>query len=424
MRFSSAAREIHCERNRTIEHMRILIYGANYFPELTGIGKYSGEMGAWLAARGHEVRVVTAPPYYPEWRVAEGYCSFGFRREVIDGVAVYRCPLWVPRRPSGVRRLLHLASFAVGSLPAMLWQVPWKPERVIVIEPPLICAPAGLMLAWLAGARSWLHVQDFEIDAAFNLGILSRPLLRKTLLRLERYLMRRFDRASSISRNMVDLLNRKGVEPARCVQFPNWVESDQIFPCQPNSSLRAELGVPPGGTIALYAGNMGMKQGLDVILRAARLLAGEGNIHFVLCGDGAARKGLMSTFGDLSNVTWSPLQPRERLNELLNLADVHLLPQSDDVADLVMPSKLAGMLASGRPVLATARPGTQIAQVVEGKGLITAPGDVPAIVNALRLLAADAELRVRLGGAGRAYAVKNLDKRAILQEFESELINC
>ena len=88
--------------------MRILLLGLNYSPELTGIGKYSGEMMEWLAERGHEVRVVTAPPYYPAWKVREDYRWWEYRVETSPaGVRVFRCPLWLPERPNGIRRMLH-----------------------------------------------------------------------------------------------------------------------------------------------------------------------------------------------------------------------------------------------------------------------------------------------------------------------------
>ena len=121
--------------------MKILIHGINYAPEIIGTGKYTGELGRWLAARGHEVRVVTAPPYYPAWRVGEGYSAGRYRRESIAGVDVWRCPLWVPEKPSGLKRLLHLASFASSSFPIMLRQALWRPDVVMLIEPPLLGAP-------------------------------------------------------------------------------------------------------------------------------------------------------------------------------------------------------------------------------------------------------------------------------------------
>ena len=151
--------------------MKILLHGINFAPELTGIGKHTGEMAAWLAARWHVVRVVTAPPYYPDWQVADGYSSRSCRRHTWQGLDVWRCPLWVPVRPGGLKRLLHLASFALGSLPVMLRQIVWRPDGVWMVEPALLCAPAALGVVRLGGARALLHIQDFEVDAAFDLGL-------------------------------------------------------------------------------------------------------------------------------------------------------------------------------------------------------------------------------------------------------------
>ena len=105
--------------------MKILLYSLNFAPELTGIGKYSGEMANWLAGHGHEVHVVCAVPYYPEWRVHAGFGGWRWQRRIEPqagggSVTVVRCPLWVPARPSGAKRLLHLLSFALTSLPPLL----------------------------------------------------------------------------------------------------------------------------------------------------------------------------------------------------------------------------------------------------------------------------------------------------------------
>src|SRR5208337_1159331 len=105
--------------------MKILIHGINFVPELAGIGKYTGEMALWLAKRGHEVRVVTAPPYYPEWCVEKGFSSWRYQRENIGNVVVFRSPLFVPRQPNTITRLMHLISFAIGSTPQMIRQIFW-----------------------------------------------------------------------------------------------------------------------------------------------------------------------------------------------------------------------------------------------------------------------------------------------------------
>jgi colanic acid biosynthesis glycosyl transferase WcaI len=405
------------------EVLRILVYCINFSPELTGIGKYTGEMCAWLAQRGHEVRVVTAPPYYPEWRIKSGYSGWQYRVDRTSLMRVFRCPVWVPQRPNGLKRLIHLTSFALFSLPVVLWQVLWRPQVVITLEPPILCAPAAWLVARLARARDWLHVQDFEVDTAFDLGLLPRRL-KAPVLYTERFMLRAFNRVSTISRRMLARLSEKGLDLARCVLFSNWVDCNTIFPSNTPSPFRRELGIPDDAFVALYSGNMGEKQGLDIVVEAARRLASQGEIAFVLCGDGAARARLKAQSTALKNVHWLPLQPAERLNDLLNLADVHLLPQRVRAADLVMPSKLGGMLASGRPVIATVNPGTEIAEALTIAGIVTPPGDVDALVRALVRLEADTVGRRNMGMSARLQAERMFSASAILEEFERELLRC
>ena len=429
--------------------MHILIHGINYSPELTGIGKYSGEMAAWLAAQGHEVRVVTAPPYYPQWKVADGYVNGWWKEQRKippspplkkrgGSVVVYRCPLWVPTKPSGLKRLLHLASFALSSFPIMLRQIFWRPDVVWVVEPPLFCAPQAWLVARLSGGKAWLHIQDYEVDAAFDLGLLNGAALRGLVAAGERWLMRRFDRVSTISQRMMDRALAKGVAPARAVLFPNWVEitTGSWIEDRGLSGYRTELGIASDAVVALYSGNMGCKQGLEILAQVAKLQVQEKSgyfglepcslhlvpeIVFVFCGNGAGRADLVVLCDDLPNVRFMDLQPQDRLGELLAMADIHLLPQRADAAELVMPSKLTGMLASGRPVVATAHEGTELANVVASCGLVVPPEDTGLFADAIVTLSNDTGLRARLGAAGRAYAVANLDRDAVLGRFEAEL---
>ncbi len=420
---SAAGGSAGAQKSETRQRVRILVHGINYAPELTGIGKYTGELCEWLAARGHQVRVVTAPPYYPDWRVQPGYSARAYRAETLNGVMVRRCPLWVPRRLSGARRLLHLASFALSSTPAVLSAWTWRPHVVLAVEPTMLCAPSAWLLARLSGAKAWLHIQDFEFDAAVSLGLLPRRAAASAY-GMERLIMRRFDRVSTISENMLALLSRKGVSAERSVLFPNWVDCTEIHPLTGPSRMRADLGIAADACVALYSGNMGEKQGLEVVLDAAAQLAHERDLVFLMCGEGGARARLEARAAGLKNVRWLPLQPADRLNALLNVADVHLLPQRADAADLVMPSKLTGMLASGRPVLATAHPGTGLANVVNECGIVTAPGDAAQFARALRELKRHAIARRALGSAARRYAEQHLHKEAVLAKFEAALLGC
>lgn len=405
--------------------MKIVIHGINYSPELTGIGKYSGEMAEWLAYRGHKVRVVSAPPYYPQWQIGEGYSAYLYRKEkVIDfpDPIVYRCPLWVPSKPSGLKRILHLISFAISSLPIMLLQVFRQPDVVLVVEPSLFCSPAALLAARLARGKAILHVQDFELDAAFNMGLIRSQWLRRFVMSVEQWLMRRFDRVSTISGRMMQRLESKGVGEGKRMFFPNWVDTNLIYPMSSPSSFREELRIAKDEVVLLYSGNMGQKQGLELIIESARLLEPDIHVRFVMCGQGAAYESLRRMAEGLQNITWLPLQPLGRLNDLLNLADVHLLPQRADAADLVMPSKLTGMLASGRPVIATAVKGTEIWSVVEGRGINTPPGDVKEFLEAIRLFVQNPEKRIHLGQNGRKYAEEYLSTDTVLERFEKELL--
>jgi colanic acid biosynthesis glycosyl transferase WcaI len=412
--------------------VRILIYGLNYAPELTGIGKYTGEMASWLAARGHEVRVVTAPPYYPAWSIREDYRGKLYRTECGAGEPkVFRTPLYVPKKPTGLKRVAHLASFMLGSLPVMLRQAFWQPEIVFTVEPTFFCAPVALLVAQAVGASSWLHVQDFEVDAAFDLGLLpAHGSIHALALGLERFFTRAFTRVSSISVKMVERAILKGVSANRAILFPNWVDVDAVHP-QPDSAantFRRELGLEDK-IILLYSGNMGAKQGLELLAPLAEFFAQNSRVHFLFCGDGAFRPQLEALVAHRPNVTMLPLQPINRLNDLLNAADIHLLPQRAGAADLVMPSKLTGMLSSGRPVIATADAGTQVARVVEGDGAESACGlvvpadDDAALHAAVVRLIEDPALRKRLGEAARRYAVQHLGKEQVLERFEGELLS-
>jgi colanic acid biosynthesis glycosyl transferase WcaI len=406
---------------RTGSPRRILLYGLNYAPEPTGIGKYTGEMAHWLASTGHDVRVITTPPYYPDWKVATGYRAWRYTREMSNGVRVERAPLWVPKFPGGAKRLVHLASFAATSLPLLLQSIFWRPHVVFCVAPALACAPGAALAARLSGALSWLHIQDFEVDAAFELGMLRGKSVRAGATGAERALLRSFDRVSSISHRMVANLRDKGVAAGRELLFPNWVDTDAIRPQTSANSFRQELGIPNNAFVALYSGTMGAKQGLDVLAEATHRLAERENMHFIFCGQGAGREALFRSCASLPRVHWLPLQPVERLSELLSTADVHLLPQQRAAADLMLPSKLTGMLASGRPVLATAVPGTELARGVEGCGSIVPPGDSKALADELFSLYHDPDRRRTLGNQARQRALSELSRNVVLEDFRRDM---
>jgi len=406
-----------------LRRLKILIVALNYAPELVGCAKYTSELAEDLATRGHAVEVVTGPPYYPSWCVAPGYSGARWSRGVLNSVAVHRTPLYVPQNPNSLNRLIHLGSFGAAALPtATAVALKLKPDVVFAVAPTLAAAGAALAAAQVSGAASWLHIQDFEVDAAFDLGILKNRTGRAIALGLEGGLFRAFDRVSSISPAMVERLAAKGVPGNRIVQFRNWVDVDavQVF-ASSNTRYRQDLGIPEDRIVALYSGNMAGKQGLEALAGvAAGLRSANAPVSLLLCGDGPARAALEAACKDMDTVHFLPLQPFERLSELLGTADIHLLPQRAEAADLVLPSKLTGMLASARPVIAMAAEGTGLAREVDGCGLAVSP-DAPAMTAAILRLAADSDLRRTLGAAGRLRAENHWQKNAIIGDFEGKV---
>ena len=404
--------------------VRILLCGINYAPDLVGIAKFNTELCEALTANGHEVRVVTAPPYYPAWKAAHGpNGSWRYHCELRNGVSITRAPIYVPAKPTGLRRLLHHGSFALSSaLPVVSEAMKWRPQLMFSVAPSLMSSALVATTARRIHAVSWLHLQDFEIDAAFGLGLLRNDVLRSSMLRFERSILRSFDRVSSISSRMLLRLRDKGVKPERLREFRNWVDTSAVRPGTRLTKLRGDLSLSGEDVIALYSGSMSKKQGLELIIAAAHALEQScPKLKFVLCGGGPTEDALQAAAASLLNVQFLPLQSEDLFTELLNTADIHLLPQREAAADFVLPSKLGGMLASGRPIIAMATPGTGLAEEVAGAGLLVRPGNVTDLAETLFTLTENSELRAKLGVDARSRALQRWDKTTILRALEREL---
>jgi colanic acid biosynthesis glycosyl transferase WcaI len=403
--------------------MRILVLGINYPPEKIGIAVYTGDLARAFVRAGHQVRVVTAKPYYPDWHVPERYKGSWWRHEEEDGVRLLRCPLYVPRTPSGIRRLLHHVSFMMSSFAPTVWQgLTWRPDVVLCIAPSLATAPVGWIAARLGGAVAWLHVQDFEVEAAVATGLLpERSRVVRLARAIEQGIMRVFDNVSSISIEMCRKLVELGVLPSRVHEIRNWADLAEILP-QPHgtSSFRHTWGISTPH-VALYSGNIANKQGIEIVVAAAKRLAYRDDLTFVICGDGPNKPILEREAAGAPNIVIANLQPKEQLSDLLALATIHLLPQKGDAADLVLPSKLTNILASGRPVVATAAADTGLAREVEGCGLVTPPEDEAAFADAIVKLIDCEPLRLRFGNAARSRAEYAWNKDRIVAAFANDL---
>ena len=402
--------------------LRILIYGINYSPELVGIGKYTGEMSGWLTAHGHEIRVITAPPYYPDWKIWPEFSSWTYLQKFESGTKVWRCPLYVPIRPTALKRILHLASFAVSSFPVLLMQLFWRPDVLLLVAPTLFCAPQALLLAKLAGSKSILHIQDFEVDALFGLELGLGSARREWLIRLARsfegVILRAFDHVSTISEGMMRRALKKGVTSERLFLFSNWSEDCRFNAVSRSNKLLLRLGVDSDKKIILYSGNMGEKQGLELILQIAQKFKLRSDIVFLMVGEGASKNRLiqMSVVMGLSNVIFAPLQSYDDFPELLASANVHLVIQKKGVADAVLPSKITNIFASGGNAVITADPMTTLGVLGAdnpGIAVIVRPESIDALLEGI-------EQALELPSPNliaTAYAKNFLDKDKVLNNF-------
>ena len=393
----------------------------NFAPEPLGVGRYTGQLAEFLFAQGEIVEVVTSLPHYPGWRVFSPYQVWRYSIEASNGVRTIRCPILLHPSGRGIWRLFAPLSFAITAAPVVIWRILRScPDIVICVQPTLLSAPAAVVAAKIVGARRILHVQDLEIDAAFDIGHLRANWLRRAAMVFEAFMLRQFDSVITISERMAQKLKTKGVSSGSISVLRNWVDTTKIRPLAGPNCFREELGLTDRDFVVLYSGNIGRKQAVNQLLDAALECRDQPLIHFVICGDGPEKKSLIEGYGTTPNIHFLPVQPEERLCELLNLADLHALPQERNAADLVLPSKLGGMLASGRPILVTTDPGTELHDLLNGIATIVRPGDPRALAEAIK--------SINLQGSQPPATAANLtdlfSSETVLPQFHQVIRNC
>ena len=252
--------------------MRILVLSVNYWPEATGIGALCTRRCEYLASRGHEVTVCTTFPYYPEWRVAEEYRNQIWSREIQNDVVVLRSWAWIPKRPNSIKRIVFEASFLACNLMRAVYAE--APDLLIAVSPPLgLAVTAGLL------SRRWnipyvYDVMDLQPDAAIDLGMLKPGMATRALYSLERLAYKKAALISTLTEGMRNRITSKPVPAAKVTLFPAPADRD-LFLVQRNAegkSFRSTHGLT-GSFLVVHSGNMGVKQGLDVVLGAAEYVS-------------------------------------------------------------------------------------------------------------------------------------------------------
>lgn len=296
---------------------------------------------------------------------------------------------------------------------------------MITVVPTNFILPGSLILSKCTGAKNWCHIQDYEIDAMFELGMAARlGFLKKTAFFIESFLLKRFDVVSSISGKMIKLAEAKGVDPKNTKALPNWSNLETIkYITEPE--FRKLQQIDESTRLILYSGNLGNKQGLEFIPMLAKRLIDKGidNVFFLVVGQGSYKAELQKMGEGLSNLAFLPLQELELLPDMLSSADIHLVLQKRGAADNVLPSKLTNILAVGGNALITADPDTELGVVVAkhpGLAFLVEPENFEAFSHKIEeLLNQPPE---KPNKVAMEYAKTHLDQNQILKTFEEQLI--
>jgi colanic acid biosynthesis glycosyl transferase WcaI len=415
-----------------MEKQRILLIGGNYFPEPTGIGKYSGEMMDWLSNNHLDCTVITTYPYYPHWKVQEPYTKkrYWFKKEVrqvskdATPINIIRAPHYVPANPSAFKRILSDFTFFFSAyLVVMVMLLKKKYDVVITVAPPFQLGLLAILYKKIKGCKFIYHVQDLQVDAAKDLNMIKSNFILEILFFIEKFILRYADTVSSISVGMVKKVKAKCNKPV--FLFPNWVDTSKFYPIANKEEGKKEFGFELSDKIILYSGAIGEKQGLEAILYAAQHLKAYSDIKFLICGSGPYKEKLQLLKEELQlqNVIFFPLQPSNKFNKFLNIADLHLLLQKGNASDLVMPSKLTAILSIGGVAIVTANPGTSLYEVVNtaNAGILIEPENQVALNNAIQqAIFTD---NTNIAQNARFYAEKNLSIDEILLNFKHKVLD-
>lgn len=399
---------------------KIAVIGLNYYPEESGTGLYTTEMCDYLQ-KEFQVEMITGYPYYPEWKIGVNYSDRnGVIEEERNGVKIKRVKQYVPSKVNPLNRLYHYYDFYRKALKVAEES---EYDLVQVILPNIFLLNLAIKLKKQKKTKKiWAHVQDFEIDAGLETlrGFGKISILKNTLYYIEKKLFQKFDIVSSISEGMVNKLYEKGVSEKNTYFFPNWSDITKLFSLS-TTPYRKELRIKDNDFVAMYSGNIGGKQDWEIMIEAINKLE---NIKFVIAGDGNKKDYVFEKLKNNKNVILLPLQPKDRLNEFLNLADIHIIPQKKDAKDSFMPSKLLGIMAVEKPVLILANKESNLYKVIKSEdiGYVLNENEYENLTITLEIISKD-ETRLSKGKKARVYLMKNYIYEDIMKKLIVKINN-
>lgn len=397
---------------------RILIIGINYFPEDSAIGLYSTEKAEYLVSKGFDVTVITGFPYYPQWEIRDDYKSKPYLvKETINGVKVFRSKQYVPKDPTFIKRIIHLISFTFGNF-INLFRVN-KPDIVISIVPFTTSALLGWFIKKRYKSKHWVHIQDFEFDAAIDSGLLTgnKKVVIDLLQSIEKFVLSKADIVSTISFGMIAKLKQK--TKTNTFYLTNWIDTTKFS----SNKIKSHRYLESNAFKILYSGNIGAKQDWGFFIEFLNHVKSIDNVEVIVVGEGAEKDSLLSKIKHYSIVKHYNLVPYEELPSLLSSADLHILFQKTDVIDTVMPSKILGMMASAKPSIVTGNLKSEVATVFKESqsGFYFDDTEMEAIIQKIRILKNDKKLSQNIGLNAMDYVNRKFSKTEVLDNFIDKL---
>lgn len=396
--------------------LRVVII-THYFPPEVGAPQARlFELASRAAAAGHEVTVLTGFPNYPSGVIPDEFRGRFRMTEIHHGVRVIRTWVYATPNRGFAKRILNHLSFAASSLSAFRTL---GPVDVFFVEsPPLFVGFSSLAYRHLKRAPFIFNVSDIWPQSAVELGALRNRFAIRAAESLEMRLYRKAARVSVVTPGMVERLAARGVPREKLFLLTNGVDTAVFRPSPPDMVLAQRLGLD-GRKIFLYAGTLGMAQGLDTVLEAARQTT-DPDVLYVLAGEGAEKDGLVERARGhkVANVRFLPNQTKDTMPALLNLAYATIVPlRRLDLFKSALPSKMFEAMATARPIVASLwGEGAQLVDSAEA-GIGVPPEDPAALRDAVEQLAADPSLARRLGENGRRFVEAHYDRERIAARF-------
>lgn len=394
-----------------------------YFaPDHSGIALYASDFARYAVEQGHEVKVVTGFSFYPSWKKSKSDEGRLFATEDYAGAKIYRGYMYVPRQATALKRILSEISFLLFA--AINFLRAGKSDAIVVFTTPVLLGVLAAIFALFGKRKLIINVQDFQVEAAESLGLVKASAVLKVLEGFERWSYKRADKVATISSGMLDVLKGKGFDFSTSMYWPNWVNVSDFHQERLSGEFRKKYDVPLDAKVLAYAGNIGNKQGLSVLVDIADQLQTEDELKFFIIGAGAGLSALSSYANDksLPNLKILDFLSQEDYQQMLADVDAIFISQEPVEKDIYFPSKLLGVMAARKFVVVMAGDNSELHRVVSSRelGMVKNFGDIDG-------LAADIKLWVRGDIDTEAYKVRaeqyvsQMDRQPVLRGVLTQL---